>query len=325
MLAGPTSANEARRVPRVKVLDSNSSAGSGLQSGGKSGPPRRATVLVTVKASPEIGRAHGETVCVAGIRLDGDQISWIRLFPVQWQWFWHKTHPKYQIVELDITHHRNDQRPESHRPDLDSVSVVRQVPAGSQRAEILNRLPQPTMCGLLRESGWKRTSLALVVPTDVSDLTREDNSGSKGHDAKISRAAQGSLFAQGAPALEICPFTFRFRYRCEDPACGGHHQSIVDWEISEAWRTWRISYPTDFLQRIREKWMSLVQPSRLPAFFVGNQHQAPQGFLILGVARDIRPQRPPPTDQLPEARQQPSSGDTDEGQPQNTSDRLFDW
>ena len=30
----------------------------------------RAEVLITVKASPEPSEAHGDTVCVAGVRLD---------------------------------------------------------------------------------------------------------------------------------------------------------------------------------------------------------------------------------------------------------------
>ena len=41
-----------------------------------------ATVLVTVKAYPVIGRRTGESVCVAGARLDRGQPQWIRLFPV---------------------------------------------------------------------------------------------------------------------------------------------------------------------------------------------------------------------------------------------------
>ena len=71
----------------------------------------RATVLITVKASPEIGRTHGETVCVAGIRLDGDDYRWIRLFPVQWDWFWQGEHPMYLVILLYIYKHDMYQRP----------------------------------------------------------------------------------------------------------------------------------------------------------------------------------------------------------------------
>ena len=58
---------------------------------------------------------------------------------------------------------------------------------------------------------------------------------------------------------------------------------------------WRHLYPSDFLDRIRDKWMGLVDPARRPGFYVGNQHQEPQGFLILGIARDIDPTVTPVT------------------------------
>jgi hypothetical protein len=284
----------------------------------------RATVLITVKASPEIGRTHGETVCVAGVRLDGDDYRWIRLFPVQWQWFWRGEHRKYRVIELDIDKHDKDQRPESYRPRLDTTTVIDQIPAGKRRAVVLNRLPQYTMCDLVAAKGWTRPSLGLVVPREITGFAREDHSGDAAHAAKMNWAAQGSLLAQGAPKLEFSPFTFRLSYRCQSASCRGHAQSIVDWEISEAWRTWRHSYPTDYLDRIEEKWRSLVDPARLPALYVGNQHQAPQGFLVLGIARDVTPVEPTPVGPGPGDTAPRSSDGTPTDPPRSTEGRLFD-
>ena len=284
----------------------------------------RATVLITVKASPEIGRTHGETVCVAGIRLDGDEHRWIRLFPVQWDWFWQGEHPKYQVIELEIDKHDKDQRPESYRPRLDTTAVLDQLPAGKRRAEVLNRLPQYRMCDLVAAKGWARPSLGLVVPREITGFTREDHTGDTAHAAKMNRAAQGSLLAQGAPKLEFSPFTFKLAYRCQSASCRGHEQSIVDWEISEAWRNWRRSYPTDYLDRIEEKWLSLVDPARLPALYVGNQHQAPQGFLVLGIARDVTPVEPTPVGPGPGDTAPRSSDGRSTDPPRSTEGRLFD-
>jgi hypothetical protein len=281
-------------------------------------------VLLTVKASPEIGRTHGETVCVAGIRLDGDEYRWIRLFPVQWHWFWKGEHPKYQVIELEIDKHDKDQRPESYRPRLDTTAVLDQLPAGKRRAEVLNRLPQYTMCDLVAAKGWTRPSLGLVVPSEITGFVREDHTGDTAHTAKMNRAAQGSLLAQGAPNLEFSPFTFKLAYRCHSASCRGHEQSIVDWEISEAWRNWRRSYPTDYLDRIEEKWLSLVDPARLPALYVGNQHQAPQGFLVLGIARDVTPVEPTPVGPGPGDTAPRSSDGRSTDPPRSTEGRLFD-
>lgn len=278
--------------------------------------------MIAVKASPEIGRRHGETVCVAGLRIDDNgPPEWMRLFPVPFEWFKGREHPKGQVIEINVVRHNNDQRPESHRPDLASTVVIEQwTPV--KRQPLYNALPNVTMCGLLDQSGWNRQSLALVIPAEVSDVTVEDRSASAAQDAKDLRAAQGSLLDNHQ--IEFSPFIFRFRYRCLHANCNGHHQTIVDWELSEAWRNWRHDYPTDYVQRIQEKWMSLVAPERQPGLLVGNQKQAPAGFLVLGIASGVTPKPP----QAPASHggvlpQQPT-GDTDTPQPQSTELRLFD-
>jgi hypothetical protein len=149
----------------------------------------RASVLVTVKASPEIGRTHGETVCVAGVRVDQDPPRWIRLFPVPWQWFWGGEHPKYQLIEVDVVKHEKDQRPESHRPLLNTATVIRQKSTRVQRSDLLNKLPQYAMCDLVAAKGWTRPSLGLVVPSEVTGFKWEDHAGESGHSAKMNLAA----------------------------------------------------------------------------------------------------------------------------------------
>jgi len=255
--------------------------------------------MLTVKASPEIGRTHGETVCVTGIRLDTDRPHWIRLFPVQWQWFWGKSHPKYQVIDIDVEHHAKDQRPESFRPSLDSVVVHREKSTKAQRAATLADLDQYTMCDLVAAKGWKRPSLGLVVPREIIGFSVFDNTEDSAHTTKMNKAAQASLLTQGAPTLELCPYTFKLHYRCAAEGCNTHTQTIVDWEISEAWRNWRHSYPDDYLARIEKKWLELVDAERKPALYVGNQHQAPQGFLVLGIARDVESRAPTPVHQEP--------------------------
>lgn len=210
-------------------------------------------MMITVKASPEIGRTYGETVCVAGIRIDVDPPRWIRLFPVQWQWFRGSGHPKYQVIDVEVRKHQGDQRPESHRPTLDTVLVVREKSSAAQRLEVLSGLPQYTMCDLVAAKGWGRPSLGLVVPSSIDDFTWDDQSSDPARAKKLMQSWQGNLLDQKAPTLEFCPFVFRYRYHCLSPTCNGHRQTIVDWEISGAWHNWRKSYPDDFLDRIRTK------------------------------------------------------------------------
>ena len=41
--------------------------------------PQETEAIVIIKAAPQVGEKHGETVCCAGIGLDG---HWLRLYPV---------------------------------------------------------------------------------------------------------------------------------------------------------------------------------------------------------------------------------------------------
>lgn len=84
-----------------------------------------ARVLITVKASPQPSAKYGDTVCVAGIRLDGGLAEWVRLYPVPFRWMsGEHQFKKYDIVTAEIRRATDDQRPESFKPDIDSIEVV---------------------------------------------------------------------------------------------------------------------------------------------------------------------------------------------------------
>jgi hypothetical protein len=94
----------------------------------------------------------------------------------------------------------------------------------------------------------------------------------------------------GAPLginhLEELPYTFRYQYRCAEAGCNGHKQSVLDWEIGQAYRRWRSRYPVegDLLAAIRRRWLEeITGPERDTLFFVGNAHLHPDAFMVLGV------------------------------------------
>lgn len=81
-----------------------------------------ATVVVTVKAYPAIAQKSGESVCVAGVRIDRDEPEWIRLFPVGFRALPpDRQFVKYQVVRLRVRRGGSDRRPESFKPDLGSL------------------------------------------------------------------------------------------------------------------------------------------------------------------------------------------------------------
>ena len=244
---------------------------------------------MTVKASPAVSRKHGEVVCVAGVRTDGDRHRWARLFPVHFRdlAFTHRF-KKYQRISLEAVRPRNDRRPESLQPVTDSLALGTVVDTGrdrswAERRAFLEPLMVESMCEVQRRQAADRTSLGLFRPQEVQDFIAEPAAEWGSRQQAI--VAQPSLFSPTRTTLEKIPYRFLYRYTCADMGCRGHEQSIVDWELSQAYRSFRDRYgEQEVVDRLRQRWLGeLCGPARDTAFFVGNQHQHPDSFLVLGV------------------------------------------
>jgi hypothetical protein len=73
-------------------------------------------VLITVKAAPTPSGKYGETVCVAGLRLDLGKEGWVRLYPINFRALdGDDQFHKYEVVQLRAKPARDDRRKESWR------------------------------------------------------------------------------------------------------------------------------------------------------------------------------------------------------------------
>ncbi len=242
---------------------------------------------MTVKAYPEISRRHGEVVCVAGIRTDVEPYRWVRLWPIiDFRGLPpSSSFAKYQFIHIDAAKSARDSRPESHAPNPDTLRAGEQLSSDRQwaaRRPYVEAVLTDSMCEIRRRQALDGTSLGAFRPAQVHDVEITDNE--PWTDQQRNALAQMSLLAADRRELEWIPYRFRYVYTCSDDACPGHRQTIIDWEIKQAWRDWSARYPTDWPERIREKWLGqLCASDRDTVFFVGNQYGAPRGFLVLGV------------------------------------------
>ncbi|MEN0015849.1 MAG: hypothetical protein AAGC46_20960 [Solirubrobacteraceae bacterium] len=254
-----------------------------------SGGAEKLTVLVTVKAYPSLSTKYGEGVCVAGVRLDTPAREWVRLFPVPFRDMpKSRQFRKWDIIEVEARRHSGDPRIETWRPNVDTVTVGDHVPSDHgwiSRTPYIEHFFGPTMCELRRGrvGGGDGASLGLVRPREIKGIVvrAEEERTEK----KRSIAAQGSLLA-ATPKRELdqIPWAFHYSYVCEDPACKGHEQKIADWEIGQAYRAWRLRKPEkDAIEDVKKKWLGMMGESKRDlSFFVGDQHQYPGGFMVLG-------------------------------------------
>lgn len=250
------------------------------------------TLLATVKAYPVIAQKSGESVCVAGVRLDTPEPSWVRLFPVGFRALPRaQQFHKYDVIRLRAQRkHGSDRRPETYAPDLGSLVVGPHVDTDKgrwqRRSELVGDLRgATTTCALAaraRVAGQDAPSLGLVKPRDVR-LTLSDNPEYKPGGEPL---VDVDLFGEERDVLEKTPFIATYDYRCADePSCRGHKQTIIDWESGQlARRNLATMDPEQARAAHRRRFQDeMFAVGKDTYFYVGNQHRHPGSFLVLGL------------------------------------------
>lgn len=251
-----------------------------------------ARVLITVKAAPQPSANHGDTVCVAGLRLEDGGPEWIRLYPIPFRYLEADAKfKKYDIVKLKVTPTQKDRRPESYTPILSSLTIDSHLEPWKPRHPHVDPLIGAfDTCTLNARAlaGSPGPSLAAVIPSDIEQLDLSTFEGwSPEQQAKMeAHLNQDTLFGPKTDKSILAPprFEGHYRYRCTGKACKGHRQGLLDWEFTELQR--RHAGDTDEAAKsaIRKRFLDqLCAPGRGPVFFLGNQLKRPQAFGVLGV------------------------------------------
>jgi hypothetical protein len=263
----------------------------------------RMRIVPVVKAYPVIDPvSQTEAVCVAGISMEAPY-HWVRLFPLDYRGLvYAKRFKKYEVISLEVNKSAKDSRPESYAPVLDSIERGEFI--GTDGGTWRRRLPyfdaiqDESMCEIQRRQKREGKSLGVFRPEEVSDLrVAEAEAGF----AASQRALldQASLLGdrlgdETRSALEPLPVKARFHYRCSDAKCGGHKQSLIDWELGALYRTLRDKNGDDeqvIQRKIREKFFEdYCGSAHDTRFITGSMLKHPGSFLILGL---VHPKRTP--------------------------------
>lgn len=257
-----------------------------------------ARILITVKANPQPSAKYGDTVCVAGIWLDGDKKKWIRLYPVPFRSLDELNQfKKYELIEVPVLPNGSDFRAESYKPDNGSIKKLGRVEKWKHRHEYLTPfIGKWTMCSILKAQRESKNgaaaypSLALVKPRKIVDLEVKPFEGwsEKQQQSVDNSYLQVDLFSidKEPVKLEEPRFKAVFHYFCTDDGCNGHHQSFLDWEVEALSRRLRYLSDEDAIEQVRRKYLDVIcPPSANPYFFVGNIKASPKAFNVLGVYR----------------------------------------
>lgn len=243
-------------------------------------------LLVTVKAYPHPSKKYVETVCVAGITIDKKE--WVRLYPIPFRDLEEdKKFKKYSIIKVKAKKPSDDKRPESYKVDAGSIRILDYLNTEKKwlkRKEIVLPTVSKSMCEILEKSKTEDKSLGVFRPTRV------DFSCSKSPKEDVEEIkkcyAQISFVDKDKKPIEIIPYTFRYSFYCaNEPSCTGHTLPIIDWEIGQAYRSWRWQYKPEqvLLQKIKERWLDKMCVLKNEVyFFVGNMKRFRDKFMVLG-------------------------------------------
>lgn len=242
-------------------------------------------ILVTVKAYPNPSSKHVETVCCAGIDLNTNQ--WIRLYPIPFRLLeGARQFEKYSIIEADCAKAVDDHRPESYKVNADSIRVGPVLDTREKwkkRKDIIMPTLAESMCQVCKLGEEKKKTLAVIKPLEIGfewqEAKQKETEGEKQNSYK-----QLSFTHAEIEPIEKIPYDFYYTFKCTESSCPGHRMLIIDWEIKQAFRNWRHKYKPDvLLEKIKEKWLQgMCYKNTDPYFFVGNIHQFPKIFMVLG-------------------------------------------
>lgn len=234
--------------------------------------------IVIIKAAPQIGQRHGETVCCAGIDLQG---RWLRLYPVSFRTLedgqkfgrWDRIRFKWRMPN-------DDHRVESRRVDQDSIRIVGEL----RRSERQRFLAATIVTGLERERVEGR-SLALlnakILAFKVEKKT-EDEIDQETRRFEALRAQQDLFNTKPIIPYQPCAYRFKYRYQTDD---GLREGTCQDWEIEATFFKWRQHYGEDRALSDMQRVFGEEYPSKGMLLAMGTHSLYPDTWLINGVVR----------------------------------------
>jgi hypothetical protein len=83
--------------------------------------------------------------------------------------------------------------------------------------------------------------------------------------------------------LEKIPFNFLYDFSCDDANCKGHKMSCTDWEMAQAYRSWRRRYGDNWEGKFRERFEAEMVEKFATHFYVDTLHQHPENWIIVGL------------------------------------------
>lgn len=237
-----------------------------------------AEAIILVKASPQVGRKHGETVCCAGVN---DKGEWLRLYPVSFRTLDQaRQFRRWDRVRFRWKKAQDDPRPESLRVDHQSIEIIGELKQ-KERLNFLSRL-EVTSINKVKAEG---KSFALLRPRNPKFLIEKKSPAElKDEEEKFKAiAAQADMF-NSTPLIpfEPCPYKFRYSYVTDD---GEREGTCQDWETDATFYNWSRHYGEQTALKHMQQVFGEDYPAKGMVLAMGTHSLYPDTWLINGIIR----------------------------------------
>jgi len=236
-----------------------------------------ATAVIIVKAAPQRGERHGETVCTAAITTDK---KWVRLYPIAFRTLDDaQKFKRWDIVTYKWRLPSDDKRPESRRLDHETLVVTGTYPKKSRFA-----LVEPMIVDSLVAERAAGRSFAFIRPTIKSfHIEKKSPKEFAAEQANFDDYAnQTNFFFKALKSYQACPYRFKYKYRIAD---GERTGTCQDWETEATFFLWSKQYgEEEALKRIQKRWGEEM-PSKGLLFAMGTHSLHADTWLINGLVQ----------------------------------------
>ena len=225
---------------------------------------------------PNPSKKYGETVCCAGVTLEG---TWKRLYPVRFRNLQDNKFARWNWVKFDYRTPTGDARPESCHVWEDRLRVDGDLPKNEQVA-----LLTPLILPSTDEAARRGMSLTLIRPTNPAFHYRRKSPeiiAAEREGYKLA-ARQTSMLDKELEALEPVPYAFAFTY---EDGSGKHTMKCGDWETNAMFWRWSKKYGEQEALKRMSKVFNEEYSSRGMVFAMGTQKKRPKQWILLGVIR----------------------------------------
>ncbi len=248
---------------------------------------KKQKILVIVKAYPEKSTKYDSSICTAGLT---ENSEWIRIYPIRLNIFQKSQNilKKWNWIEAKIEKSNEKlNRKESYKVDERSIRLINSELTKTYRKNTWderNKILLPLLKKSREELEFLKLtediSIGLIKPKSFEFYIRKPINEINVIENKISQ-----LTLEGTKIRipdEIGNF-FAYKFKCDDPNCKGHDTICEDWEIREAFRSWRKRYEDSetLKEKLIEKFQTFMESRDL--YFIMGTTNPYNKWVIIGL------------------------------------------